>query len=386
MMNRLWTFSISNSVPPIGHNFLSRIGKEWPMHSGRIIFSQLMNFFPRHEFNKCVRRYQGEYRTRNFSCFDQFLCIGLCPTDVSGEPSRYRNMPAAMQSRLYHAGFRGKSFSKHVGRCQRKRDCVSTRLRSCGWSKRPESSMQARTSDCKSPKRLTLWDSTTIDLCLSLFPWASFRQQKGAIKLHTEMDLRGSIPCLIRILMGKFHDVTFLDQLVLEPAAFYVMDRGYIDFARLYRFTQKYGVFCDTGEKATSITPDAPHTLSIPEPDYEAIRSFCSGVPKPLNSIRIHFGEISFFDIGEHRPPYLSNEQLCLTRPDDCSTSSKRRWKIELFFKWIKQNLRIKAFYGTSEERLENSNLDCHLCLSVGSDHPRNNSESSEHLTKFSKF
>lgn len=194
-------------------------------------------------------------------------------------------------------------------------------------------------------------DSTTIDLCLSLFPWASFRQQKGAIKLHTEMDLRGSIPCLIRITHGKVHDVTFLDQLVLEPAAFYVMDRGYIDFARLYRFTQNMAFFVTRAKSNLDYTRRSSHSID-PGTGLRSDQIILLRGPKTSQLYPDPLRRISFFDIGEHRRLIFLTNNFVLPALT-IALLFKRRWKIELFFKWIKQNLRIKAFYGTSQNAVK---------------------------------
>jgi IS4 transposase len=194
-------------------------------------------------------------------------------------------------------------------------------------------------------------DSTTIDLCLSLFPWASFRQQKGAIKLHTEMDLRGSIPCLIRITHGKVHDVTFLDQLVLEPTAFYVMDRGYIDFARLYRFTQHMAFFVTRAKSNLDYTRRSSHTVD-PGTGLRSDQIILLRGPKTSQLYPDPLRRISFFDIREHRRLIFLTNNFVLPALT-IALLFKRRWKIELFFKWIKQNLRIKAFYGTSENAVK---------------------------------
>jgi hypothetical protein len=194
-------------------------------------------------------------------------------------------------------------------------------------------------------------DSTTIDLCLSLFPWASFRQQKGAIKLHTEMDLRGSIPCLIRITHGKVHDVTFLDQLVLEPAAFYVMDRGYIDFARLHRFTQHMAFFVTRAKSNLDYTRRSSHSID-PRTGLRSDQIILLRGPKTSQLYPDPLRRISFFDIGEHRRLIFLTNNFVLPALT-IALLFKRRWKIELFFKWIKQNLRIKAFYGTSQNAVK---------------------------------
>src|SRR4030042_1185456 len=219
------------------------------MHSGRIIFSQLMSFLPKHEFNICVRRYRGEYHIRSFSCFDQFLCMAFAQLTYRESPRATEICLRAMQPKLYHAGIRNKVSRTPLADANEKRDWRIYADFAHVLIGMARGLYADENFGLQITQAAYALDSTTIDLCLSLFPWASFRQHKSAIKLHTEMDLRGSIPCVIRITHGKVHDVTFLDQLVLEPAAFYVMDRGYIDFARLYRFTQNMAFFCDASQK-----------------------------------------------------------------------------------------------------------------------------------------
>jgi IS4 transposase len=257
----------------------------------------------------------------------------------------------AMQPRLYHAGFRGKVSRSTLADANEKRDWriyADFAHVLIGTARELYASEDFGLQITQAAYAL---DSTTIDLCLSLFPWASFRQQKGAIKLHTEMDLRGSIPCLIRITHGKVHDVTFLDQLVLEPAAFYVMDRGYIDFARLYRFTQNMAFFVTRAKSNLDYTRRSSHSID-PGTGLRSDQIILLRGPKTSQLYPDPLRRISFFDIGEHRRlTFLTNNFVlpALT----IALLFKRRWKIELFFKWIKQNLRIKAFYGTSENAVK---------------------------------
>jgi IS4 transposase len=257
----------------------------------------------------------------------------------------------AMQPRLYHAGFRGKVSRSTLADANEKRDWriyADFAHVLIGTARELYASEDFGLQITQAAYAL---DSTTIDLCLSLFPWASFRQQKGAIKLHTEMDLRGSIPCLIRITHGKVHDVTFLDQLVLEPAAFYVMDRGYIDFARLYRFTQNMAFFVTRAKSNLDYTRRSSHSID-PGTGLRSDQIISLRGPKTSQLYPDTLRRISFFDIGEHRRlTFLTNNFVlpALT----IALLFKRRWKIELFFKWMKQNLRIKAFYGTSENAVK---------------------------------
>jgi IS4 transposase len=257
----------------------------------------------------------------------------------------------AMQPRLYHAGFRGKVSRSTLADANEKRDWriyADFAHVLIGTARELYASEDFGLQITQAAYAL---DSTTIDLCLSLFPWASFRQQKGAIKLHTEMDLRGSIPCLIRITHGKVHDVTFLDQLALEPAAFYVMDRGYIDFARLYRFTQNMAFFVTRAKSNLDYTRRSSHSID-PGTGLRSDQIILLRGPKTSQLYPDPLRRISFFDIGEHRRLIFLTNNFVLPALT-IALLFKRRWKIELFFKWIKQNLRIKAFYGTSENAVK---------------------------------
>jgi IS4 transposase len=257
----------------------------------------------------------------------------------------------AMQPKLYHAGFRGQVSRSTLADANEKRDWriyADFAHVLIGIARELYASEDFGLQITQAAYAL---DSTTIDLCLSLFPWASFREQKGAIKLHTEMDLRGSIPCVIRITHGKVHDVTFLDQLVLEPAAFYVMDRGYIDFARLYRFTQNMAFFVTRAKSNLDYTRRSSHSID-PGTGLRSDQIILLRGPKTSQLYPDSLRRISFFDIGEHRRLIFLTNNFVLPALT-IALLFKRRWKIELFFKWIKQNLRIKAFYGTSENAVK---------------------------------
>ena len=321
------------------------------MHSGRIIFSQLMSFLPKHEFNKCVHRYRGEHHIRSFSCFDQFLCMAFAQLTYRESLRDIETCLRAMQPKLYHAGFRGQVSRSTLADANEKRDWriyADFAHVLIGIARELYASEDFGLQITQAAYAL---DSTTIDLCLSLFPWASFREQKGAIKLHTEMDLRGSIPCVIRITHGKVHDVTFLDQLVLEPAAFYVMDRGYIDFARLYRFTQNMAFFVTRAKTNLDYIRRSSHSVD-PGTGLRSDQTILLRSPKTSQLYPDPLRRISFFDIQNHRRLIFLTNNFVLPALT-IALLFKRRWKIELFFKWIKQNLRIKAFYGTSENAVK---------------------------------
>ena len=317
------------------------------MHAGRIVFSQLMDLLPKHEFDKCVQRYRGNYRVKTFSCFDQYLCMAFAQITYRQSLRDIETCLRAMQSKLYHCGIRGKVSRNTLAKANENRD----------WRIAQILKHLARKLYAKEDFAVELQqaayalDSTTIDLCLSLFPWAKFRKYKAAVKLHTLMDLRGSIPCFIRITDGKVHDVNILDELVLEPGSFYIMDRGYIDFARLYAFTQNLSFFITRAksnldyrrlyyqkvDKATGLRSDQTIALNgyYASKDYPAI-----------------LRRISYFDVEtDKRLVFLTNNftlpALTIVQLYKC------RWQIDLFFKWIKQYLRIKTFFGTTQNAVK---------------------------------
>ena len=203
------------------------------MDSGRTVFAQLFDFLPKHEFNKCIQRYRGHRRLRNFSCLDQFLCMAFAQLACRDSLRDIETCLRAMSANLYHAGFRGKVSRSTLADANERRDwrIYSDFAHVLIAHARKLYANDAFAVDLDQPAYA--FDSTTIDLCLSLFPWAKFRKRKGAVKPHTLIDLHGNIPCFIHITHGKTNDVKALDQLVPEPAAFYMMDRGYVDFRRL---------------------------------------------------------------------------------------------------------------------------------------------------------
>jgi IS4 transposase len=321
------------------------------MNSGRIIFPQLMSFLPEREFSKCVHRYRGEYHIRTFSCFDQFLCMAFAQLTYRESLRDIEICLRAMQPKLYHAGIRGKVSRSTLADANEKRDWriyADFAHVLIGMARELYVDEDFGLQITEAAYAL---DSTTIDLCLSLFPWAPFRQHKGAIKLHTEMDLRGSIPCVIRITHGKVHDVTFLDQLILEPAAFYIMDRGYIDFARLYRFTQNMAFFVTRAKSNLDYIRRSSHSIDSGT-GLRSDQTILLKGPKTSQLYPVPLRRISFFDIENHRRLIFLTNNFVLPALT-IALLFKRRWKIELFFKWIKQNLRIKAFYGTSENAVK---------------------------------
>ena len=306
-----------------------------------------MDFLPRHEFDACVRRYQGNRRPRGFSCRDQFLCLAFAQLTFRESLRDIETCLRALQPKLYHAGFRGNISRSTLADANRTHD----------WRIYADFAQvlidRARKMYANEPiageleQAVYALDSTTIDLCLSLFPWAAFRQHKGAVKLHTLVDLRGNIPCFIRITNGKTHDVRILDQLPIEPGSFYVMDRGYVDFRRLHRFTTSSAYFVTRAKRGLDFTRRGRRAVDKAT-GLRSDQSIMLAGPKTARLYPDQLRRISFHDQeNDRRLVFLTNNFSlpALT----IAQLYKSRWQVELFFKWIKQNLRIKSFYGTSD-------------------------------------
>src|SRR4030043_2171857 len=321
------------------------------MDTGKPVFAQIMDFLPTYAFHQCVGRYHGHYKMKSFSCWDQFLCMAFAHLTYRESLRDIEACLRAMQPKLYHAGFRGKASRSTLADANERRDWRIYADFAHVLIGMARELYADEDFVLQIPQAAYALDSTTIDLCLSLFPWASFRQQKGAIKLHTEMGLRGSFPCVIRITHGKVHDVTFLDQLVLEPAAFYVMDRGYIDFARLYRFTQNMAFFVTRAKSNLDYIRRSSHSIDSGA-GLRSDQTILLKGPKTSLLYPDPLRRISFFDIEKHRRLIFLTNNFVLP-PLTIALLFKCRWQIELFFKWTKQNLRIKAFYGTSENAVK---------------------------------
>ena len=321
------------------------------MHTGRLLFAQLLDFIPRHEFNRCVRQYHGNRRVRSFTCWDQFLCMAFAQLTGRESLRDIETCLRAMHSKLYHAGIRGNVSRSTLADANETRD----------WRIYADFAhtliATARTLYAREEFGVQLahtayvFDSTTIDLCLALFPWAHFRRHKGAVKLHTLLDLHGGIPCFIRVTHGKTHDVTALDYLLLEPGSYYIMDRGYIDFARLYRFNEALSFFVVRSKKNL----DYQRRVCRPVDKETGLRADQTIVlcgPKTSQQYPVPLRRITYFDSANHTHfVFLANNfdlpALTIAQLYRC------RWQVELFFKWVKQHLHIKAFYGTSENAVK---------------------------------
>ncbi len=321
------------------------------MNSGRTIFAQLIEFLPHKEFQKCVARYRGDANPRGFSCWDQFLAMAFAQLTYRESLRDIQACLGAMRSKLYHMGFRGRVRKSTLADANDAHD----------WRIYADFAQvliaQARPLYAQDPMGIELdqslyaLDSTTIDLCLSLFPWARFRRHKGAVKMHTLLDLRGSIPTFVHITDGKIHDVNVLDLILPEAGAIYVMDRGYIDFERLFRFTLSAAFFVVRTKSNVLLQRRYSH----PVVKDSGVRSDQTVVLASIESASVYpdaLRKVSFVDEETGKRLVFLTNNFALPAAT-IATIYKQRWQVELFFKWIKQHLRIKAFYGTSKNAVK---------------------------------
>jgi hypothetical protein len=304
-----------------------------------------MEYVPRYEFQKCVARYRGDQQ-KSFSCWDQFLAMGFAQFTYRESLRDIEACLRSVSSKLYHMGFRSRIARSTLADANESRDwrIFADFAQVLIATARPLYAGDPIGVDLDAS--LYALDSTTIDLCLSLFPWARFRQQKAAVKLHTLLDLRGNIPTFIGITDGKVHDVNMLDEILPEVGAFYVMDRGYIDFERLFVFTLSAAFFVVRTKENVLLQRRYSH----PVDKNTGVRSDHTVVLTAINSIKAYpdaLRRVSYLDVKTNkRFKFITNNFVlpALT----IAQIYKSRWQVELFFKWIKQHLRIKAFYGTS--------------------------------------
>jgi hypothetical protein len=321
------------------------------MNIGRTVFSQIMEHLPAYEFQKCVARYRGDSHLRGFSCLDQYLAMVFAQLTYR---ESLRDIEACLRSvsgKLYHMGLRGKV----------SRTTLADANESHDWRIFADLAQVligiARPLYAHDPigveldQSLYALDSTTIDLCLSLFPWAKFRKHKAAVKMHTLLDLHGNIPTFIRVTSGDVHDVNILDEIMPEPGAFYVMDRGYIDFQRLFVFTLSSAFFVVRTKSNVLFQRRYSHLVDkstgVRSDQTVVLTSFASASAYP-DALR----RVSYFEVETNtRLKFLTNNFTLSALT--IAQIYKQRWQVELFFKWIKQHLRIKAFYGTSENAVK---------------------------------
>ena len=321
------------------------------MNRGKTIFAQLMDFLPAYQFQKCVDRYHGHYKVKTFSCWDQFLCLAFAQLTYRESLRDIEACLRAANRKLYHLGMRGRVSRNTLANANTVRD----------WRIYAEFAQvliaQARKLYAHEDFGLQLeqtvyaLDSTTIDLCLALFPWAEFRKRKGAIKLHTLLDLHGPIPSVIWITTGKVHDVNILDDLFIEPGAIYILDRGYLDFTRLHRIHRSLAFFVTRAKKNFRFrrlySASVDKTVGLLFDQTVVLKGFYAS-----KDFADRLRRVGFLDTEKNkRLVFLTNNfslpALTIAKLYKC------RWQVELFFKWIKQHLRIKAFYGTSENAVK---------------------------------
>jgi transposase len=321
------------------------------MNSGSTIFSQLVGFLSHYEFQKCVSRYAGEHKVKSFSCWDQYLCMAFAQLTYR---EGLRDIEACLRvakDKLYHMGIRSRVSRNTLSNANMVRDWRI--FADFGQELIAEARTLYTNEDFGVDLDETIYalDSTTIDLCLSLFPWAHFRKNKGAVKMHTLLDVRGSIPTLVNITHGKVHDVNILDTLPLEAGSIYVMDRGYLDFARLHTIHLAGAFFVTRAKHNTQLR----RLYSHPVEKSTGVQCDQTVMLRVLQSKRDYPGQlrrIRYFDAEQNRSlVFLSNH---FTLPAlTISETYRCRWQVELFFKWIKQHLRIKKFYGNSENAVK---------------------------------
>jgi hypothetical protein len=321
------------------------------MNEGRAVFSQLISFLPDREFRRCVERYRGDIRLRGFSCWDQYLAMAFAQLTYRESLRDIEACLRSMQGKLYHLGFRGKVARSTLADANESHDwrIFADFAQVLIGIARPLYAHDPIGVDLD--QSLYALDSTTIDLCLSLFPWAKFRRRKAAVKMHTLLDLHGNIPTFIRVTSGDVHDVNILDEIMPEAGSFYVMDRGYIDFQRLFVFTLSSAFFVVRTKSNVLIQRRYSHPVDkntgVRSDQTVILTSFESASAYP-DALR----RVSYFDAETNkRLKFLTNNFVlpALT----IAQIYKCRWQVELFFKWIKQHLRIKAFFGTSENAVK---------------------------------
>jgi len=322
-----------------------------PVYNGQTVFSQIMGFVPIKKFRRCVDRYNGNYRIRSFTCFDQFLCMAFAQLTYRESLRDIECCLRAMRGKLYHMGIKGKVSRSTIAYANENRDWRIY----CDFAQILIHQARQLYSDddfgLQLQETVYALDASIIDLCLSVFPWARFRKTKGGIKLHTLLDLRGSIPSFVMVTEAGVHEVNILDELIPEPGAIYIMDRGYLDFARLYALHQEASFFVVRAKTNTRLrrlySSSVDRGCGLRCDQVVVPTGFYTQKHYPDKLRRIVFVDAE----KELRINLLTNQ---MTLPALTIADLYRcRWQVELFFKWIKQHLRIKAFYGTSENAVK---------------------------------
>ena len=317
------------------------------MNSGKTIFAQLLEHFPQYEFSKIVTSYKGDFKIQSFTCYHQWIVMAFAQLTNRNSLRDIEISLRAFQKKLYHIGIRGSVSRNTLSNANNVRDWRIYADLSSLLVKKARLLYVNEPIEIDVSDAIYAFDSTTIDLCLALFPWAKFRKNKGAIKLHTQLDIRGSIPSFIWITEGKTHDVNALDILIYEQKAFYVLDRGYLDFARLFKITLAKAFFVTRLKTNTQFS----RVYSNPvDPDNGIMSDQIIKLSQPTaqKNYPDKLRRVHFYDKEHNKHYYFLTNNFSLP-PLTIAKIYKARWQVELFFKWIKQHLHIKKFYGTSE-------------------------------------
>jgi hypothetical protein len=321
------------------------------MNQGSTVFAQVLDFLPKRQFRRCVTRYQGNHRIRSFTCSDQFLCMAFAQLTYRDSLRDIECCLRAMKDKLYHMGIRGKISRSTLADANEKRDWRIYRDFAQLLIRHARKLYADEDFGVQLDETVYALDATIIDLCLSVFPWAKFRKSKGAVKLHTLLDLRGAIPTVVSITDGKVHELNILDRLIAEIGAIYIMDRGYLDFERLFMLNQTPAFFIVRSKANTRLR----RLYSLPVDKSCGLRCDQIVIPEGFYAKKTYpakLRRIKYFDDQHNKNlVFLTNH---FTLPALTVAELYRcRWQIELFFKWIKQHLRIKSFYGTSENAVK---------------------------------
>ncbi len=321
------------------------------MHSGKLVFAQLMDYLPLHTFRRCVQRYPSKYPTKTLSHLDQFLCMAFAQLTYRESLRDIETCLRAHQAKLYHLGIRGNIAKSTLADANEQRDCRIYMDFAMSLIQIARKLYSSDSLAVELEQTVYALDTTTIDLCLSVFPWARFRQTKAAVKMHTLLDLRGNIPTFIHISDGKMHEVNVLDFLIPEAGSFYIMDRGFTDFARWFTMHQAQAFFVTRAKSSLLFRRVYSHSVDK-STGLRCDQTIALTATKASKDYPQHLRRIKFYD-AEHDKHlvFLTNNfdlpALTIAQLYRC------RWQIELFFKWIKQHLRIKRFYGTTENAVK---------------------------------
>ncbi len=324
------------------------------MYTGKIVFSQVMEHLPMHTFHRCVQRYNGSHKVKSFSCLDQYLCMAFAQLTYRGSLRETEVCLRSQSEKLYHMGIRGGIARNTLSNANKVRDWRIYADFTQALIKIARPLYAKEDLGIELDNTIYALDASTIDLCLSVFPWALFRSTKSAVKLHTLLDLRGNIPTFIHISDGKLHDVNVLDILIPEAGAFYIMDRGYLDFGRLFRLSQAGAFFVTRTKSNTVYERRYSHSLSAATKargvkcDQTIILTGVNAktdYPQPVRRVK-------YYDSKTNKTfNFLTNNFAIPAQT--VADLYRYRWQVELFFKWIKQHLKIKSFFGTTENAVK---------------------------------